>query len=98
MVSFNPNFGNGGGVSAMALFDLGSEDEDLPTSSVGVSGIYTDRGSHFVGLFGRFFPHPGWRLKGGAGNIAVKNELDIAGLSERADFTSKINMALMRTT
>lgn len=74
MVAFNPNFGNGGGVSAMALFDLGSEDEDLPTSSVGVSGIYTDRGSHFVG---RFFPHPRWRLKGGAGNIAVKNELDI---------------------
>ena len=58
-------------------------DENLQPSAVGVTGLYSDRKSHIIGLGGSFFPNRDFRYKAGIGNGNIKSELDI-------DFTYKL--------
>lgn len=94
LISANPSFGNGGGASAMAVYDFDPDNPDLPPSLAAMSGLYTDRGSHFAGIFSRLYPNEKWRFKMGAGNILVKNQLNIESYPERADFSTTVNAFL----
>ena len=94
LISASPSFGNGGGASAMAVFDYAPGSQGLPPSSAAVTGLYADRGSHFAGVFSRLFPSQDWRFKIGAANILVKNQLDIDGYEQRVDFGTTVNVAL----
>ncbi len=91
LVVFNPNFGNGGGVMGMALFDLKPEDEQVQSSSLMITGLYSDRESHFVGMGGNLLPSPDWRYKAGIATGGVKSQLDIDLLPQRADFTTSFD-------
>lgn len=90
MVVSNPNFGNGGGATLMGLFDLAPKDENVQSSSLGLTGLYTDRGSHLLALGGNLLPNDRWRIKTAVADIGVKSELNVDELPERADFTTTV--------
>ena len=95
LVMFNPNFGNGAGAMAMALFDMNPEDENLQPSAVAVTGLYSDRKSHIIGLGGSFFPNRDFRYKAGIGNGNIKSELDIDLIPGTADFSTNFNAVFL---
>lgn len=92
MVVSNPNFGNGGGATFMGLFDLAPGNENVQSSSLGLTGIYTDRGSHLLALGGNVLPSEAWRIKTAVADIGVKSELNVDELPQRADFTTAVRV------
>ncbi len=89
MVTVNPNFGNGGGATAMALFDIGPKEDNLQSSSIGVTGLYSDRGSHAAVIAATLLPDRDWRFKTAIANVGVKSELNIDQLPEQAVLYNK---------
>ena len=90
MVVSNPNFGNGGGATVMALIDLAPSDKEVQSSSLGLTGLYTNRGSHLLAIGGNILPNNTWRIKTAVASIGVKSELNVDELPDQADFTTGI--------
>ena len=95
LVMFNPNFGNGAGAMAMALFDMNPEDENLQPSAVAITALYSDRKSHIIGLGGSFFPNRDFRYKAGFGSGNIKSELAIDFIPGTADISTNFNAVFL---
>ena len=95
LVVFNPNFGNGGGISGMALFDMDPDDDELQASSISVAGLYSDRRSGILGLGGSFFPNRDYRVMAGMVTGTIKGELDIDGLSDTAKVSTELSALVL---
>jgi hypothetical protein len=91
LVMSDPNFGNGVGAMTMVLFDMDPENDDLQASSVGGTGVYSDRGSYFIGLGGIFYPNDDFIFKTVVGNGDIKSELDVDHFDETVETSTGVN-------
>jgi len=93
----NPAFGNGLGAVGMYFFQPDANDSVSPASTVGISGLYSDTDSHFVGLFAKMFlKEDHWRVAGGLVNGKINNEFDIDGFNQTVEFASSVSAVFAR--
>ena len=97
LVVMNPAFGNGFGAVGMYFFNPDPEDTVSPASSVGLTGLYSDTDSHFVGAFGKtFLKQDRWRVAAGMVNGKINNQFDIPNFNQTVEFSTKVNAVFTR--